>query len=84
MATHASILGWRIPWTEKPGGLQSMGSQSQTGLSDFTFFHCGLLDEFNSLMCSTAPLPGEERDMSLDAAGSQVLRIVKFVHSCCK
>ena len=26
-ATHSSILGWRIPWTEKPGGLQSMGSQ---------------------------------------------------------
>ena len=25
MATHSSILGWRIPWTEKPGGLQSMG-----------------------------------------------------------
>ena len=27
MATRASILGWRIPWTEKPGRLQSMGSQ---------------------------------------------------------
>ena len=27
MATHSSILVWRIPWTEKPGGLQSMGSQ---------------------------------------------------------
>ena len=27
MATHASILAWRIPWTEEPGGLQSMGSQ---------------------------------------------------------
>ena len=27
MATHSSILGWRIPWTEKPGRLQSMGSQ---------------------------------------------------------
>ena len=25
MATHSSILSWRIPWTEKPGGLQSMG-----------------------------------------------------------
>ena len=31
MATHSSILAWEIPWTEKPGGLQSMGSQkSQT------------------------------------------------------
>ena len=27
MATHSSILAWRIPWTKKPGGLQSMGSQ---------------------------------------------------------
>ena len=26
-ATYSSILTWRIPWTEKPGGLQSMGSQ---------------------------------------------------------
>ena len=26
MATHSSTLDWRIPWTEKPGGLQSMGS----------------------------------------------------------
>ena len=35
MATHSSILGWEIPWTEEPGGLQSMGSQkSQTQLSN--------------------------------------------------
>ena len=27
MATHSSILAWRIPWTKDPGGLQSMGSQ---------------------------------------------------------
>ena len=27
MATHSSILAWEIPWAEKPGGLQSMGSQ---------------------------------------------------------
>ena len=27
MATHSRILAWRIPWTEKPGGLQSVGSQ---------------------------------------------------------
>ena len=30
MTTHSSILAWEIPWTEEPGGLQSMGSQSQT------------------------------------------------------
>ena len=27
MATHSSILAWKIPWVEEPGGLQSMGSQ---------------------------------------------------------
>ena len=30
MATHSSILAWRIPWREEPGGLQSMGSQRDT------------------------------------------------------
>ena len=32
MATHSSILAWRIPWTEEPGGLQSVGLQSRTQL----------------------------------------------------
>ena len=34
MATLSRILTWEIPWTEEPGGLQSMGSQSQTQLGD--------------------------------------------------
>ena len=34
IATHSSILAWEIPWTEEPGGLQSMGLQSQTQLSN--------------------------------------------------
>ena len=35
MATHPSILAWEIPWTEQPGGLQSMGvAKNQTQLSD--------------------------------------------------
>ena len=37
MASHSSSLAWRIPWTEEPGRLHSMGMQSQTWLSDFTF-----------------------------------------------
>ena len=44
MATHSSTLAWRIPWTEEPGGLQSMGSLRvrhdwTTSLSLFTFMH---------------------------------------------
>ena len=34
MATHSSILAWRIPWTEEPSMLQSMGSQSVRHDSD--------------------------------------------------
>ena len=50
MATHSSILAWRIPWTEKPGGLQSMGSQRvghdwATNTSLFRLFSRGHLNE---------------------------------------
>ena len=42
MAPHSSILAWKIPWTEEPGGLQSMGLR----LSDFTFtFHFHALEK---------------------------------------
>ena len=37
MAPHSSTFAWKISWTEKSGRLQSMGSQSQTRLSNFTF-----------------------------------------------
>ena len=42
MVTHSGILAWKIPWTEEPGGLQSIGSQSRdttetnASLSTFT------------------------------------------------
>ena len=44
MATHSSALAWKIPWTEEPGRLQSMGSlrvghDRATSLSVFTFMH---------------------------------------------
>ena len=44
MATHSSTLAWKIPWTEEPGGLQSMGSRRvgddwMTSISLFTFMH---------------------------------------------
>ena len=37
IVTHSSTLAWKMPWTEEPGRLQSMGSQSWTRLSDFTY-----------------------------------------------
>ena len=39
MATHSSILVWEVPWTEEPGGLQPMGSQSQTRQSAQARWH---------------------------------------------
>ena len=46
MAPHSSALAWKIPWTEEPGGLQSMGSLSRARLSDFTFtFHFHALEK---------------------------------------
>ena len=46
MATHSSALAWKIPWTEEPGRLQSVGLLSRTLLSDFTFpFHFHALEK---------------------------------------
>ena len=39
MATHSSTLAWKIPWTEEPGGLQSMGSQKRHDLATKTNSH---------------------------------------------
>ena len=54
MATHSSILAWRITWTEEPGGLQSMGLQSQTLLSDFHLgFPGGSVEKESAAMQAT-------------------------------
>ena len=50
MAPHSRTLAWKIPWTEEPGRLQSMGSlgvaEGPTRLSDFTFtFHFHALEK---------------------------------------
>ena len=60
MAPHSNTLAWKIPWTEEPGRLQSMGSLSQTRLSDFTFtFHFHALEKemANPLQCSCLENP---------------------------
>ena len=63
MAPHSSTLAWKIPWMEEPGGLQSMGSLSQTRLSDFTFtFHFHALKEMathSSVLAWRIPEMGE-------------------------
>ena len=39
MEAHSSTLAWKIPWTEEPGRLQSMGSKSWTQLNKFQFYY---------------------------------------------
>ena len=55
MAPHSSTLAWKIPRTEEPGGLQSMGLQSWTSLSLFTFMHWRR--KCNPLQCSCLENP---------------------------
>ena len=58
MATHSSTLAWKIPWTEEPGRLQSMGSL-RVGLSNFTFtFH---FHELEKEMATLVFLPWESQ-----------------------
>ena len=59
MATHSSILAWRIPWTEEPGGLQSMGSLRVGHDSKLTFAFQFPALAFGFL---TAEKPGSPRD----------------------
>ena len=48
MATLSSILAWKIPWTEEPGGLQSMGSQSDT--TEQLHFHTSTEDHPQTIL----------------------------------
>ena len=69
----SSALAWRVPWTEEPGGLQSMGSHSQTRLSGFTFtFHFHALEEEMATHSSALAwrLPGTGEPGGLPSMGS--------------
>ena len=72
MAIHSSILAWRLPWTEEPGRPQSMGSQSQTQLSEWEYTHT-LLSQTPSCPPSPAFLTsrGLSRGLSLNPKDSQ-------------
>ena len=66
MAPHSSTLAWKIPWTEEPGRLQSMGvTKSRTRLSDFTFaFHFHAMEK--EMATHSSILAGEsQRQRSL-------------------
>ena len=77
MAPHSSTLGWKIPWTEEPGRLQSVGSPSQTWLSNFTFtFHFHTLEKETATQSSVLAwrIPGTEEPGGLPSTGSHRVR----------
>ena len=72
MVPHSSTLAWKIPWTEEPGGLQSMGSlKSRTRLSDFTFhFHALEKDMATHSSVLAWRIPGMGEPGGLPSMGS--------------
>ena len=78
MAIHSSALAWKIPWTEEPGRLQSMGSRRVgTGLSDFTFpFHFHALEKEMATHSSVRAgiIPGMGEPGELLSMGSHRVR----------
>ena len=77
LAPHSTTLAWKTPWTEEPGRLQSMGSLSQTRLSDFTFtFHFHALEKemaTHSIVLAWR-LPGTGEPGGLTSLGSNRVR----------
>ena len=73
MATHSSTLAWKIPGTEEPGRVQSMGLESRTRLRDFTFtFHFHALEKEMATYSSVLDwrIPGTEEPGELLSMGS--------------
>ena len=73
MTPHSSTLAWKIPWTEKPGRLQSMGSLSRTQLSDFPFtFQFHALEKEMATHSSVVAwrIPGTVKPSGLPSMGS--------------
>ena len=68
MATHSSILAWRIPWTEEPGGLAHVVAKSQTHLATNAHFHLGcfhfLFDFFLAAPLGMRDLSAPTRDQT--------------------
>ena len=70
MATHSSILTWRIPWTEEPGGLQSMGLQRVR--------HNWAANTLTNTFCLTGYLKG----INVDKIDTHMLWTVKIQYKC--
>ena len=65
METHSSILAWEIPWTEEPGGLQSMGSQSKE------------IARVEKIFWSELRIPGDADTLNIEL--EKALRLLDFI-----
>ena len=77
MAPHSSAIAWKIPWTEEPGRLQSMGLLGRTRLSNFTFsFHFHALEKEMAIHSSVLAwrIPGMGEPGGLPSMGSHRVR----------
>ena len=77
MGAHSSTLAWKIPWTEEPCRLQSMGSLSRTLLSEFSFtFHLHALEKEMATHSSVLAwrIPGKVEPGGLPSLGSHRVR----------
>ena len=88
MATRSNILAWKVPWTEEPGRLQSLGSQSWTWQSDWVHRHCWFLvmTPHSSTLVWKIPWreePGRLQSMGLLGVGNNwatSLSLFTFMH----
>ena len=80
MATHSSILAWRIPWTEEPGGVQSMGSQriGHDWATNTLIYDACDRTESNGVAAKSS----EDGDFSGSVAGTMVNDSAAWVISC--
>ena len=79
MTTHSSILAWRIPWAEEPGGLPSMGSQrvgyDQSDLAHSTVGTCYVYSTGCSVLGSVVTQRG-----GMEGAGGKLTRKEMYVY----
>ena len=78
-AAHSSTLAWEIPWTEEPGGLQSMGSQRRTRLRDYHHIYYIYL---RVDVCITSG-GNEQRAEKAGISQQAIIRELSSEKSCC-
>ena len=86
MATHSSILAWRVPWTEEPGGLHAVHgvAKSRARLNGFTFtFHFHALEKEMATHSSVLAwrIPWTEKPGRLQSMGSHRVRLKRLSSS---